>query len=36
MKLNGSVISAGSLLFVATPGMADIYDGVPRQHLWDI
>ncbi|WP_334151453.1 SHOCT domain-containing protein [Hyphomicrobium sp.] len=27
MKLNGSVISAGSLLFVATPGMADIYDG---------
>jgi len=27
MKLNGSIAAAGSLLFVATPGVADTYDG---------
>lgn len=27
MKLNGSIAAAGLLLFVATPGVADTYDG---------
>lgn len=27
MKLDGSIAAAGSLLFVATPGVADTYDG---------
>lgn len=33
MKLNGSIAATGSLLFVATPGVADTYDGF-RHMTW--